>query len=194
MVAVTALSPFSPGESQESPRCLLLMLGPRGSWGRSWGLGWGDTDQQPGALPGHGGVRVFAGASPEPEGRTPEWWWGRTLSPHPVTSVSLRNQRSLPRCALCIWPSQPRPGTGLASWARHAVCGFILAWIRVKCAWRAWDGLGGSAGAEVSRRALQTLAETWGENSPRHCSSLSEGPALLASKEKQRVLPRPWWA
>lgn len=96
----------------------------------------------------------------------------RTLSPHPVTSISSRTPKSLPRCALCIWPSQPSLGAGLACWARNAVCGFILAWIRAEGAWLAWDGVGGLVGAEVSRWALQTLAENWGENSPCHCSAL----------------------
>lgn len=84
----------------------------------------------------------------------------------------MRNQRSLPWRALRIWLSQSSLGTGPACWARNAVCGFILAWTRAKRAWLARDGVGASGGTEVSCWALQTLAENWGQNSPRHSSSL----------------------
>lgn len=93
------------------------------------------------------------------------------LSPHPVTP-SWRNLKPLPRRALGAWLSQPSLGTGPACWARNAVCSFILARVGVECAGLARDGVGGSAGAEVSCRALQTMAENWGEDSPHHSRSL----------------------
>ena len=122
-----------------------------------------------------------AGVTLSPAGALPRYRGGEFLekphlNPRPrlchSEAPSLRNQSPLPRCALCIWLSQPSPGTGPACWARSAVCGFVLAWVGAERARPAWDGVGGSVGTEVSCRALQTPAENWGENSLRHASSL----------------------